>query len=398
MKNTGQSILIRKELFKQLLQQSKSTLILGQSVATIVFLGLLGQVDFMSLILWYTVISITTVVRLYLNHVLGNKITTSDSSNKLSQYIFSYSMGALIAGATWASLILFNKPELPSIVQTFILVITIGIPMAALSTNAILPCVFYAFTLPLLTAILVWPLVLTDQIEIKFLLTAIIYSILVIVTGRRFRYNLRSSIENSMEKQRLVEELRELAFIDHLTELPNRRQFQIMAERTLARVKRHQASMALMLIDVDNFKFVNDTYGHEAGDELLIELSKRIKHSIRLNDMAARLGGDEFIVMLECEHNHIEVEPAVNRILQNLTPPMKLSNIDYLPSVSIGIAVMPNHASDMRTLMSCADQAMYCAKQSGGNSFSIYESSDTDASGDFPAVSKQAAHASSVLP
>jgi len=257
--------------------------------------------------------------------------------------------------------------------------------MAALSTNAILPCTFYAFTLPLLAAILIWPQVLTEQVELHFLLTAVIYSILVIVTGRKYHKNLRSSIENGLENQRLVDELRELAYIDHLTDLPNRRQFQVTAERTLARVKRTGASMALMLIDIDNFKFVNDTYGHEAGDELLMELAKRIKHSIRINDMvtqrgsdAARLGGDEFIVMLECEHDRIEVESVAKRVLNNLRLSLDIRGINYLPSVSIGIAISPDHAEDMRTLMSIADQAMYCAKQQGGNSFRVYGCADED--------------------
>lgn len=370
---------VKIELFKNLLRQSKATLLLGEAVATIVFIGLLGQVALVPLLSWYTVITLTTVVRLILNVHLKSVNIEQAGKTVLLKHIIHYSAGALVAGVSWASLILLYEPNLPPIVQTFILVITIGMPMAALSTNAILLCSFYSFTLPLLLAILLWPVLLTEQVEIQFLLTAIIYSILVIVTGRRFHVNLRSSITNYMENRRLVDELSELAYMDHLTDLPNRRQFQINAERTLAKVKNSQSSMALMLIDIDNFKAVNDTFGHEAGDELLMELSNRIKHSIRLNDQlapaesgAARLGGDEFIVMLECEHQAIEVKPAAERILNNLRHSLKVGGIDYIPSVSIGIAIAPEHATNMRTLMSLADQAMYCAKQTGGNSYSIY--------------------------
>lgn len=376
---TATSNQIKKELFRQLLHQSQSTLILGEAVATISFFGLLGRVDQLALIIWYTTVTLVTLIRLSIEKYLNRRMKSNSLDENLMKYILFYSTGTMIAGIAWASLIMLYQAGQPTLVQTYILVITIGIPMAALSTNAILPCTFYAFTLPLLAAILIWPQVLTDQVEIHFLLTAVIYSILVIVTGRKYHNNLRSSIENGLENHRLVEELRELAYIDHLTDLPNRRQFQVSAERTLARVKRSGASMALMLIDIDNFKFVNDTYGHEAGDELLMELANRIRHSIRINDIvtkggsdAARLGGDEFIVMLECEHKDIEVDTVAKRILNNLRTSLKIKGVNYIPSVSIGIAIMPDHASDMRTLMSFADQAMYCAKQKGGNAFRVY--------------------------
>lgn len=390
MKYLSQKDTIKTELVKQFSKQGSTALYAGEFVAAIIFFGLYDHTGFFSLLAWFSTITIITIARLFLGTYLKKRLTHKFSRKFIHHYAFYYTAGALCAGLAWSSLIFFYHPSQAVILQVFILVIVIGMPTAALSTNAILPSAFYAFTIPHVAAVIIWSLFLTPVVEIKFLLTAIVYSFLVISTGNQFHRNLYLSILRRFENQHLVEELRkgnlqlqELAYRDHLTDLPNRRQFQINAERTLAKIKKSDSSMALMLIDVDNFKHINDNYGHEAGDELLMEISHRINDSIRPNDMmtrseanAARLGGDEFIVMLECEHDDIDAEPVANRILKNIRTPVILNETDVIPRVSIGIALAPKHSDDLRTLMGYADQAMYETKQHGGNGYSIYEEDD----------------------
>jgi len=391
MKNLAQRTVIKVELVKQLLQQAPTVLYAGAFLTAIIFFSLYGHSPFTPLLIWYTTNTFIILARFALIRHLKNKLTIQYDRKSINRYTLFYTIGALLSGLSWSSLIFLNSPDQTTMIQLFILVIVIGMPMAGLSTNATLPSAFYAFTVPLLATLVLWSLLWAPGIEIKFTLAAIIYSVLVISAGKHFYRNLYLSIQRGFENQQLVEELRqgnaqlqELAYLDHLTGMPNRRQFQLNAERTLARVRKNNASMALMLIDIDNFKQVNDNYGHEAGDELLMELSHKIKYSIRQNDMvthsdtaAARLGGDEFIVLLECEHKDIDVEPAARRILNNIRTAVRLNEIDVIPSVSIGIALAPEHSIDLRILMSYADQAMYETKQNGGNGYTIYGEEET---------------------
>ena len=179
-------------------------------------------------------------------------------------------------------------------------------------------------------------------------------------------------MQDITERKQLEEEVRQLAFFDTLTQLPNRRLFNDRLSQSLARAKREQASLALMFIDLDKFKPINDTHGHEAGDLVLQAVAKRIESCLRASDTAARVGGDEFLVLLPDLQTSAHAVAVAEKIRVALEQPFVTPSGVTLPaSASIGIAIFPAHAQTEQDLMRLGDRAMYEAKNAGGNSVQI---------------------------
>ena len=164
----------------------------------------------------------------------------------------------------------------------------------------------------------------------------------------------------------------EQANFDMLTRLPNRQMFYNRLQQESRLAKRSGKSIALLLVDLDHFKEVNDTLGHDMGDMLLVEAAKRISHSVRATDTVARLGGDEFTIILsELDDTAIASRIAQN-VIDKLASPFMLGAEKTYISASIGISFFPDDASELEVLFKNADQAMYAAKNSGRNRFSYF--------------------------
>lgn len=183
--------------------------------------------------------------------------------------------------------------------------------------------------------------------------------------GSIYRYVKISS--DITEKKKLDDLIWRQAHYDTVTHLPNRRLFQNQLVDELARCRNHGLYLAVYFIDLDGFKEINDTYGHDAGDQLLNQAAQRISHIIRGSDTVARLGGDEFTVMLSGLTELTRVGTVGRNILEQLAQPFQLDGIDAQISASIGIAIYPDDATDASTLMKQADNAMYAAKNGGKN-------------------------------
>jgi len=169
-------------------------------------------------------------------------------------------------------------------------------------------------------------------------------------------------------RKQLEKEVAQLAFVDTLTQLPNRRLFNDRLGQSLSRAQRAQASLALMFIDLDKFKPINDTYGHETGDWVLQTLAKRIEGCLRATDTAARVGGDEFLVLLADLQNSQDALAVAEKIRLALAQPVVTADgLTLSASASVGIALYPEHAQTAQDLMRLGDRAMYQAKNRGGN-------------------------------
>ena len=162
---------------------------------------------------------------------------------------------------------------------------------------------------------------------------------------------------------------------DQLTGLINRLMFRERLSQALGTAHRNQQHMALMFLDLDHFKEVNDSFGHETGDRLLKETAQRLRHCVRESDTVARLGGDEFTIILEELDNLDDVEHVAQCILQCLAEPFSLADETIYVSASIGLTFYPNDASDIDTLIKNADQAMYAAKNQGRNTYRYFTAS-----------------------
>lgn len=172
--------------------------------------------------------------------------------------------------------------------------------------------------------------------------------------------------------------LNHLAHHDALTGLPNRLLFNDRLQHALDRVQRHGGHTALLFMDLDRFKMVNDSFGHHTGDELLKSVSERLKNSIREQDTVARLGGDEFTVVAEdIEHAH-DAAVLAQKIIDCFVKPFQVAGRDLYISTSIGISVYPDDGNNVATLVKNADAAMYRAKGLGRNNYQFYVSELTE--------------------
>ena len=192
---------------------------------------------------------------------------------------------------------------------------------------------------------------------------------------QRLADNVSFALENfdrADEKTRADERIEYLASHDSLTDLPNREMFNGMLRRAIEAAERYQRRFALLFIDLDRFKVINDSLGHDAGDMLLVEVGGRLRRALRSSDVVARLGGDEFVVILEEAAERHEVERVAGELLSVLSQPLQLSGHECHTTASIGIAMYPSDGSDILTLTKNADMAMYLAKEDGKNGFRFF--------------------------
>lgn len=174
------------------------------------------------------------------------------------------------------------------------------------------------------------------------------------------------------ERKQTEEAVRHMAHHDALTGLPNRAMLSDRLEQALVKAKRDRTHMAVMLLDLDKFKPINDELGHHVGDLLLQEAAKRMQHCVRESDTVARLGGDEFVVLLPAIEAGHDAMSVAEKIRHALHQPFELAGHSLRISVSIGIAIYPDHADSETHLIKCADIAMYQAKKAGKNDVMLY--------------------------
>ena len=205
----------------------------------------------------------------------------------------------------------------------------------------------------------------------QWLLLAVTLPSFAIVSGniRGLRDRLRA---RNAELQRAIAAVHAMATRDNVTGLYNRAFFADSLEHALAQAERHARGVALLFMDVDRFKQINDTLGHAAGDRSLRVVGERISACVRDSDIVARLGGDEFVALIENLGASAGLDQLAQKILDAMAQPLQLEHGELVVSVSIGVAVWPKDGRDAATLMRNADAALYRAKNEGRNRFSFY--------------------------
>ncbi len=181
-----------------------------------------------------------------------------------------------------------------------------------------------------------------------------------------------SIVEDISERKRAEERIQYLATHDEMTGLPNRSMFGQLLGHAIDSARRNDTRLAVLFIDLDRFKVVNDSLGHEAGDQLLTEMAIRLKSCLRGNDVIARLGGDEFVVLSEGVRRHEDAGHIARKLLSAAIQPVHIEGHECRVTASVGIAQFPSDADDAQSLMKNADMAMYLAKEEGKNNFQFF--------------------------
>jgi diguanylate cyclase (GGDEF)-like protein/PAS domain S-box-containing protein len=197
----------------------------------------------------------------------------------------------------------------------------------------------------------------------------------------------RKKAADALEEAR--RELHHIAFHDPLTNLPNRTAFQEKLDEALARCPAKSCAVAVLFIDLDNFKLINDSFGHAAGDELLCAIARRLQDATRAEDLVARQSGDEFLVLLadieppknsaHPEYARAAAEVVAKKVRRTLRAPFVVSGVEIFVSASIGVSLFPDDAGDSETLLKHADTAMYRAKDAGRDCHALYAVDKDDA-------------------
>jgi diguanylate cyclase (GGDEF)-like protein/PAS domain S-box-containing protein len=191
--------------------------------------------------------------------------------------------------------------------------------------------------------------------------------------GKPLQYiGVRTDITEAKENE---EKLKLTSHYDLITGLPNRVLLADRLSQAMAQCQRRNRSLAVAFLDLDGFKAVNDTHGHDVGDELLVVLSQRMKVALREGDTLARIGGDEFIAVMVDLEKVEDSEPVLERILKAAADPVTVGDAVMQVSASIGVTLYPQDGVDADQLMRHADQAMYIAKQTGKNRYHLFDTS-----------------------
>ncbi|HUP93858.1 MAG TPA: EAL domain-containing protein [Burkholderiales bacterium] len=184
--------------------------------------------------------------------------------------------------------------------------------------------------------------------------------------------SIGSEIGQYLVRMHAEEAVKFMAMHDGLTRLPNRVMFNERLSGAIAQAQRYHRSLAVLFIDLDRFKIINDTLGHEAGDYVLREASQRLTENLRAGDTVARLGGDEFVVLLEQVVDPVYVASVCQKLIEALAAPFVIAGREYRITASIGVSTYPADSSDGEELLKNADIAMYRAKEQGRNAFEFF--------------------------
>lgn len=180
-------------------------------------------------------------------------------------------------------------------------------------------------------------------------------------------------VRDISDRKKAEKKLLRFAYYDQLTGLVNRTFFHEKLNDSFERAKRYKDPFSLLYLDLDKFKPINDDFGHKYGDQVLVEVSKRLKKLLRVTDTPARLGGDEFVIILEATNHPVTCQLVAQRIIEEINKPMKIYSKLLNVGVSIGIAMYHENVESAEMLLKHADTAMYEAKRAGRNQFDFYE-------------------------
>jgi len=189
--------------------------------------------------------------------------------------------------------------------------------------------------------------------------------------------SLKALLAKLTEKDAALGELEHLAHHDALTGLGNRMALDVYFEHAIARAERKKSEVAVLMMDLDDFKPINDKYGHSAGDEVLREVAKRLRRCVRGGDLVVRLGGDEMVIVCNMERDGAaEATMLAERVLHEILMPFVSSGSRVSIHMSIGISLYPSHSTNADELLEQADNALYAAKARGKNGYVMYSETD----------------------
>ncbi|MEM1187812.1 MAG: EAL domain-containing protein [Pseudomonadota bacterium] len=321
--------------------------------------------------LWCSLTLLVAVYRLDLLRRFRKMSDEEREANKVALH-WKYVIGAALGGISWGLLaVLLWEPSDPSL-QALIVLAIVGMCSGSIVTLAAFSEASGSFIATAMGLLMVRLLIEGGSESHAMVALALVYVALVGSYARSASRTLVEGLEMKLLRSRAEDKIRRQALYDELTGLPNRRLLHDRLGQTLARAKRHQQTAALLFLDLDFFKRVNDSLGHRVGDELLVEIARRMRRLLREEDTAARLGGDEFVALItELDDDNQTLASVVQRraeeLREEIERPANIRGNEIHITVSIGISMLDANTADIDDLLKHADTAMYRAKEDGRN-------------------------------
>ncbi len=323
---------------------------------------------------WLSVVFLVSLFRWWqYRRFLKEKPTIEASGRWLQQVL----LGAALSGLVWsaAGVLLFSPASMPH--QMFLTFVMVGVVAGGVTTlSPLFPAILFFLLVTLLP--LSWSFFVLDT-KLGDLMAGLLlfFMLMMLQTSRRLNAIVVDTLTMRHEKVMAEETIHHQAFFDELTDLPNRRMLFDYLGQEIARSRRHGYLGAILFLDLDNFKNVNDSLGHALGDKLLEQVAKRLTNRLRKEDIAARLGGDEFVILLSEIGENAKVASARARLLamelsQLFLQPFLVDGHTLYITASVGIVLFPLDESGPGDLLQRADVAMYRAKEDGRDSFRFF--------------------------
>jgi diguanylate cyclase (GGDEF)-like protein len=361
---------VQQSLLEQLLAANRRTLATSAFIAVIFAYVERDSLPIRLVMAWLFIILAVNFARHVVTshhkkHVTHDKAVTH---RRLVQFRIGVMVSGLIWGMTSVSIYPYNDLQH----QMFILFILTGLVSGAIVSYSVDMVSAVAYTMMLLTPMLIRLFLEKNEMSFTMAISGILFLVFMLLSIRNINRNFLENIKLRHDAVERENEIKQLAFYDQLTNLPNRRLLLDRLEHALTVSARSGRRGALLFLDLDHFKMLNDTQGHYMGDLLLKKVAERLLRCVRESDTVARLGGDEFVVMLEdlsenADEATKQVEKVAGLIIETLNIPYMLNTLEHTSTPSIGIALFGDHGNSHEELLKHADIAMYQAKRAGRN-------------------------------
>jgi diguanylate cyclase (GGDEF)-like protein len=369
------------ELVNILFRQIKHMLWAEALAATIVLFVLWFQGNKALLLGWYGfMILLTGVPRCYLARTYA-RASLRDKQNTRWETVLT---GLLfVTGIGWGFAGTFLLPPNNGLNQVIIICLLIGVAAAANPFYSPIKKIYATFLVPTLFSSVVILITKGTNLYIFSGIALFAFGDLMLIISMISSTLIAKTLTLSIQNMELTSNLLKINNIlerrasqDTLTELPNRQSFNENLSLAIADAEQREKKLALLFLDLDKFKKVNDTFGHDYGDLLLIIIAQRIKQNLRMTDTAGRMGGDEFMILLDDVNTGSTdtiIPSLAENICRSIAEPIYIKDKVIHITASIGISVFPNDSSDEKTLIKCADMAMYMSKNIEGGKFKFYD-------------------------
>ncbi|MDR3491984.1 MAG: GGDEF domain-containing protein [Gammaproteobacteria bacterium] len=367
------------ELVDILYKQLKNMLWAEAFAATLVLFILWwhGSGDRPLIMIWYGSMVLLSGLPRY---VLANLYEHRDRlKNDINQWENAVTALLLMSGLGWAVAGTVLLPATGGLYQALILFLLIIVAAAANPFYSPLKKDYATFLLPTLFIPAIYLLskntnfyIFTGIAFLTFGMLMLITSIIsskLIVSALFFRFQ---NMELANDLLKANKSLKILATQDSLTNLPNRQFFNEQLLTTINLAKENNTQFALLFLDIDHFKTINDTLGHDAGDQLLITVGERFQRILNNIGLVFRLGGDEFVILVENTDSRKTIEPLAQKVCLAASEAIPFKDVKLNVSTSIGVSFFPHDGTDVETLLKHADSAMYYTKNNGGNNYTFY--------------------------